>query len=108
MDGRIAAPTYPETITVIVPTNSPCDVSIVVVTHNHRDFVERCLNSLERVRDEVAAEVFVVDNRSTDGSASLVSEEHPWVRLAVRDRRRGFSDNNNFAIRQSTGRYVLV
>jgi GT2 family glycosyltransferase len=84
------------------------DVSVVVVTHRHRAFVERCLDALDRVRAEAALEVFLVDNLSRDGTPELVAEKYPWVRLSVRDRRRGFSDNNNYALRQAAGRYVLV
>lgn len=83
-------------------------VSIVVVTHKHRAFIERCLDSLDRVRAEVPFEVFVVDNRSGDGTVDHVRSRHPWVRVDVRDRRRGFSDNNNFAIRRSEAPYVLI
>ena len=84
------------------------DVSIVVVTHQHRPFIERCLDAVGRVRNEAACEVFVVDNLSGDGTAELVAEKYPWARLTVRDRRSGFSDNNNLAIRQAAGRYVLL
>ena len=84
------------------------DVSIVVVTHRHRPFIERCLDALGRVRDELSCEVFVVDNLSEDGTAELVAAKYPWVRLSVRDRRCGFSDNNNFAMREASGRYVLL
>jgi N-acetylglucosaminyl-diphospho-decaprenol L-rhamnosyltransferase len=84
------------------------EISIVVVTHLHRAFIERCLDAIDGARREISCEVFVVDNLSEDGTAEVVAAKYPWARLSVRDRRRGFSDNNNFAIRQSTGRYVLV
>jgi len=90
-----------------VDTDPPL-VSVVVVTHKHRPYVGRCLEALARVRSEVPVEVMLVDNRSGDGTPELVRERFPWVRVSVRDRRRGFSNNNNFAIRQSTGRYVLL
>jgi len=88
--------------------STPIDVSVVIVTHNHRPFIERCLEAIDRVRTEVSCDVFLVDNLSDDDTAKLVAERFPWVRLSVRDRRCGFSDNNNFAIRQATGRYVLL
>ena len=83
-------------------------ISVVVVTHKHRAFIGRCLDSLERVRAEVPFEVIVVDNRSGAGTVEFVASRHPWARVEVRDRRRGFSDNNNFGIRRSTAPYVLI
>jgi hypothetical protein len=86
----------------------PIDVSVVVVTHEHREFIGPCLESLAREVAELRGEVFVVDNRSRDGSAELVAQRHPWVQLIVRERRCGFSDNHNLAIRRARGRHVLI
>ena len=83
-------------------------VSVIVVTHKHRAFIERCLDSLARVRPEIPFDVLVVDNRSGDGTVEFVKSRYPWARVEVRDRRRGFSDNNNFGIARSRAPYVLV
>jgi N-acetylglucosaminyl-diphospho-decaprenol L-rhamnosyltransferase len=63
---------------------------------------------VDRARKEVPLEAFVVDNRSGDGTPEFVAARYPWVRVDVRDRRRGFSDNNNFAIRKSSAPFVLI
>lgn len=53
-------------------------VAIVVVNHNTRDELERCLESvLAASRDDV----IVVDNASNDGSPEMVEERFPAVRL---------------------------
>ena len=57
------------------------EVAIAVVSWNTRDLLDACLRSLEREVDTGRAEVWVVDNGSTDGSAGLVRECHPWVNL---------------------------
>jgi GT2 family glycosyltransferase len=46
------------------------------------------------------AEVWVVDNASTDGSAAMVRRRHPWVRLAPQDRNLGFTAGNNVVLRR--------
>jgi N-acetylglucosaminyl-diphospho-decaprenol L-rhamnosyltransferase len=92
----------------VPPKANPPDVSVVVVTHKHRRYVERCLDALERVRGEVSIEVFLVDNRSGDGTPELVAKKYPWVLLEARDKRSGFSANNNHALRRASGRYALV
>jgi len=84
------------------------DISIVIVSHNHARYLPACLHSLAPAQHTLQLEVFVVDNCSTDGSATLVRESFPWVKLIENEQRSGFAANNNRAIRQSCGRYVLV
>lgn len=54
------------------------------------------------------SEIFVVDNASTDGSAQMVRERFPWVRLIENQENVSFAQANNQATRLSTGRYVLL
>ncbi len=92
-------------------TPSPV-LSIIIVSWNTRDLLARCLEAVERsnVRtfERLNVETFVVDNASTDGSAAMVRERFPWVRLIENAENVGFARANNQAIRQSTGRYVLL
>jgi glycosyltransferase involved in cell wall biosynthesis len=47
----------------------PCDVSVVISTHNRADLLVRCLGALVESRTSIAFEIIVVDNGSTDGTA---------------------------------------
>ena len=87
---------------------TPPDVSVVIVSHNHAQYLDACLQSLAPERHVIVTEVFVVDNVSTDGAAELVGRRYPWARLLRNTRRLGFAANNNKAIRESRGRYVLL
>jgi GT2 family glycosyltransferase len=55
-------------------------VCAVVVTHNRRALLERCLQRLA-AQTHPADEVLVVDNASTDGTTQLLREHHPGVSL---------------------------
>jgi len=57
------------------------EVVIAVVSWNTRELLDACLRSLEPEVDAGRAEVWVVDNGSSDGSAALVRERHPWAEL---------------------------
>ena len=80
------------------------DVSIIVVSYNARDHLERSLASVAGG----PYEVIVVDNASTDGSPELVRERFPSVRLLELPENRGFGAGNNEGMRIASGRYFLL
>ena len=87
------------------------DLSIVVVSYNVRDLLRSCLTSVRTslaLSPGLAAEVWVVDNASTDGSAATVAREFPEVHLIAQAGNLGFAAANNVALRRATGRYVLL
>ena len=56
-------------------------VTVAVVSWNTREVLERCLRSLEPEVRSGLADVWVVDNGSTDGSPELVRESFGWATL---------------------------
>jgi len=84
------------------------DLSIIIVNYNVKYFLEQCLHSVDRAYRNLETEVFVVDNKSVDGSSAMVQEKFPWVKLLRNDENLGFSVASNQGIRDSTGRYVLL
>lgn len=98
------------------------DLSIVVVNWNVRELLRRCLESilgsdglsvvgLDTLRYPTGqgwtAEVTVVDNASADGSAAMLAQDYPWVRVVANPDNRGFTRANNQGLALSRGRYVL-
>jgi N-acetylglucosaminyl-diphospho-decaprenol L-rhamnosyltransferase len=65
-------------------------VAIAVVSWNTRDLLAACLMSLAADHESGLAQVWVVDNASSDGSADLVRDRFPWVRLLALDENLGF------------------
>ena len=57
------------------------DLSIIVLSYNTTDLLRDCLDSLEKVKDEVDFETVVVDNDSTDGSPEMLESDYPDVLL---------------------------
>jgi GT2 family glycosyltransferase len=82
---------------------------IVIVNWNGRELLYRCLSSLlANTRD---AKVIVVDNASIDGSADMVQQNFPHVKLIRNAVNAGFSRANNQGIRyalQRDAKYVLL
>ncbi|MDT7855937.1 glycosyltransferase family 2 protein [Rubrivirga sp. S365] len=90
------------------PGAAVVDVSVVIVTYNVRGFLDQALRSVERASAGLAVETFVVDNDSADGSAEMVRERFPDVRLIANEENVGFAVANNQALREAAGRYALV
>jgi GT2 family glycosyltransferase len=84
------------------------NLSIIIVNWNTRDFLVGCLSSIYTDSPPDPFEVLVIDNASTDGSAQLVREHFPKVRLIENRENSGFARANNRAIKQSSGRYLLL
>jgi len=91
--------------------NDPSDeiaLTVSIATWNNCDLVADCLRSLEQSGGDLAAEVIVVDNASTDGTAGRIRACFPSVRLICNERPMGFSANHNQVLRRAAGRYVLL
>lgn len=77
------------------------DLAVVVVSYNVRGLLSACLNSVlaDLETSGLDAAVWVVDNASADGSAGLVRQQFPQVRLIASERNLGFAAGNNLALR---------
>lgn len=83
-------------------------VSVVVVSFNTCRLLRNCLTTLYRELADMPAEVFVVDNTSTDGSQAMVKREFPGVRLIESNSNLGFAGGNNRAFPLCTGEYIVL
>jgi GT2 family glycosyltransferase len=84
------------------------ELSVIIVSFNVKDYLQKCLNSVRSAVEKIEHEIFVVDNNSGDGSAEMVKREFPEVRLIANQFNSGFSAANNQAIKSSAGRFILL
>ncbi len=83
------------------------DLSVIMVTHNGRELALTTLRSARAATGMVSVEWLVVDSGSIDGTPDAIEAELPDVTV-LRGPNRGFAAGNNAALRQATGRYVLL
>jgi GT2 family glycosyltransferase len=83
-------------------------LSIVIVNYNVRNYLEQCLQSVQKALEGIEGEMWVVDNNSSDDSVEVLRRDYPWVRLVANTENMGFARANNLAIRQSQSEYVLL
>ena len=77
-------------------------VLVIVVTYNGMKWIDRCLGSLSV--SEVPADVYVVDNGSTDGTREYIQENYPHVKLHLANSNLGFGRANNHGMRHALER----
>jgi len=86
------------------------DLAIVIVSYNTRELLADSLDSVFAglKPSGLAGQVWVVDNGSADGSAEMVRQRFPAVRLlALRDN-LGFAAGNNTALREMEAGHSLA
>jgi GT2 family glycosyltransferase len=84
-------------------------LSYCVVNTNGREDLLACLSAIERTHPpEIAREILVLDNASTDGSAQAVQELGGEIRLIERERRTGKAENDSALLAEAKGRLCLL
>ena len=92
------------------PPQEP-ELSVLVISYNTRDLTLACLEALQRTTDDLAIEIIVFDNASTDGSARALSERYSdaaEVVLIASDENLGFARANNLSARRARGCHLLL
>jgi GT2 family glycosyltransferase len=87
--------------------NQPLQLSVIIVNYNVKHFLEQCLQSVLLAGKNIAIEIFVVDNSSTDGSAAHLPPLFPQVNFMWLDKNVGFAKANNIGVAQAKGEYIL-
>lgn len=82
-------------------------MSIVIVNHNVRHFLEQCLHSVRKAAEGIDSEVIVVDNASQDGSRDYLMSRFPKVKFIWNTENRGYAKANNQGLKLGSGRYIL-
>ncbi|OGD86943.1 hypothetical protein A2Z23_01615 [Candidatus Curtissbacteria bacterium RBG_16_39_7] len=83
------------------------NISIIIVNHNTKELLKNCLSSIAKSKDNLAKEILVVDNASTDGSVQAI-KNFPGIQLIQNITNMGFSKACNQAIKKAKGKYILL
>lgn len=69
--------------------------------------MEHCLCSVTKACNNIDAEIFVVDNASTDDSELYLQDKFPHVKFKWNKTNLGFAKANNSVLPQTTGDFIL-
>ncbi len=86
-------------------------LSVIFITYNHKDYVEKALLSVLAQETDFAFEVVVGDDCSTDGTQDIlrrIAKDHPNVRLNLRSENTGGRPTLNVyeTTKKCTGEYL--
>ncbi|MBN1563325.1 MAG: glycosyltransferase family 2 protein [Anaerolineae bacterium] len=83
-------------------------LTTVICNYNTRDELAVTLDALITTTGDLTHEIIVVDNASKDGSAAMVRERFPTVKVIESGANLWFTGGNNLGIRAAQGDYVLI
>ena len=83
-------------------------ISIVIVNYNGRALLAACLPPVLAQATNLKAEVVVVDNGSSDGSAEYVEQAFPKVLVVGNRRNEGFAGGCNAGVRAARGEAIVL
>jgi N-acetylglucosaminyl-diphospho-decaprenol L-rhamnosyltransferase len=78
-------------------------LSVIVLNYNGRSWLEPCLSAVVAQVGAPSFEVILVDNGSSDGSATFVATRFPSVRVIENGGNLGFAGGNNAGARAAAG-----
>src|SRR5437870_5207769 len=84
------------------------DLSVIIITYNEKELLASCLRSVLATSTDYKFETIVTDSGSTDGTRELMRDEFPNIKFLDNKKNLGFSKGNNVAIKQASGKYILL
>lgn len=84
------------------------NISIIILSWNTKEYLQKCLTSLGDRLNSNDYEIIVIDNASEDGSAEMVHEHFPSVKLVVNPTNTGYAAGNNLGISMAQGNHILL
>ncbi|GAB5407817.1 MAG: glycosyltransferase [Balneolaceae bacterium] len=84
------------------------DISIVIVNYKVKEYISNLLSSINKAKNQLNLQIFVVDNYSKDGSVEYLKDRFPEVTYIENEKNLGFGKANNQAISKAEGKYCLI
>lgn len=82
------------------------DLSICIVSLRTRALLQDCLNSIAETTTQLKYEIIVVDQNSGDGTAEMLRDSFPDVKLIRTPGNEGFTRPMNLAMKAARGKFV--
>ena len=84
------------------------DVSIIIVSYNSQNVIRECIKSIYDNTKNIYFEIIVIDNNSEDNTIDIIKKELPGINLITNTENIGFGAANNYGIKRSASKYILL
>ncbi len=81
-------------------------VSIIIVSYNSQNFINDCLQSIQKYEGK-DVEIIVVDNASSDKTLTEIKNSNVKVKLVSLNENLGYSKANNIGAKKASGEYLF-
>ena len=78
------------------------NISVIILNFNTKAILLDCLESIKKYTKDIAYEIIVVDNASTDGSLDVLKKMKDIILIESKEN-TGFARGNNLVIKVAKG-----
>ncbi len=86
------------------------DISIVIVSYNCKEYLQKCLLSVQKESKNsgLIVETIVADNDSSDGTKKMQElKKYDWVQW-INAKNNGFGAGNNIGMKKAKGKFIFL
>jgi GT2 family glycosyltransferase len=96
---------------IATPMPAKTDLTIIILSYNSQFWLKKTLQTLKEFylkQTQHEVQLVVVDNASSDDSASMVKREFRWAELIELDENKGYAAGNNVVLEQVKTKYAML
>lgn len=83
-------------------------LSIIIINYNTFRLTCNCIQSIKEKLQDLAYEIILVDNDSSECDPSLFLQSFPDIKLIISAENLGFTGGNNLGVAKAKGEYLLL
>lgn len=83
-------------------------LTISIVNYNAGEYLINCLSSIDKIKNELDFDVWVIDNNSSDGSLEKAKDLHPNFNYLKNKKNLGFGKAHNLVLKKAKTPYLLT
>jgi len=84
------------------------DVAVVILNWNGIKHLEEFLPSVVEHTNSSIADIYVIDNASTDESVNFLKKKYPLIKIIINHQNGGFAKGYNDGLKKITAKYYLL
>jgi GT2 family glycosyltransferase len=84
------------------------DIAVVILNWNGLNHLKEFLPSVVSYTNALIADIYIIDNASTDESVQFIKDSYPTISIVVNDQNGGFAKGYNDGLKHIKAKYYLL